>query len=156
MADLSGLLTVDRVLVDLDAKSKRQVLQKLAKRLAEALNLDKDSILRALLERERLGTTGIGDGLAIPHAKLAELDQVVGFFVRLREPVDFDALDDRPVDMVFCLLAPAGSGAEHLKALARVARVFRDEKLCDRLRSAANGTGTYNLLAPQQPATNAA
>ncbi|MCB1971274.1 MAG: PTS sugar transporter subunit IIA [Geminicoccaceae bacterium] len=145
----------ERVLVGFDAKSKRQVLQTLAEELAGSLGVEQDEILRALLEREKLGTTGIGDGLAIPHAKLDGIDEVTGFFMRLSSPVDFDALDDQPVDMVFCLLAPCESGAEHLKALARVARVFRDEDLCAKLRHATSNSSAYALLVPS-PASNAA
>ncbi|MEZ5825373.1 MAG: PTS IIA-like nitrogen regulatory protein PtsN [Geminicoccaceae bacterium] len=155
MADLSGLITPDRVLVGLEAKSKRQVLQKLASEFASRLGIDQDSVHKALLEREKLGTTGIGDGLAIPHAKLDELETVSGFFIRLDGEVDFEALDDKAVDMVFCLLAPSNSGAEHLKALARVARVFRDEALCRELRAASSSDAAFALLVPE-PASNAA
>ena len=155
MADLSGLLTPDRVLVGLEAKSKRQLLQTLAGEFASKLGVDRDSVLKALLDREKLGTTGIGEGLAIPHAKLDELEEVCGFFISLDGEVDFEALDDRAVDMVFCLLAPSDSGAEHLKALARVARVFRDEELCRDLRAATSSSAVYSLLVPT-PASNAA
>ena len=149
MADLSGLLKPDRVFVDLESSSKRQVLQTLAEELSASISVESGQILKALLEREKLGTTGIGDGLAIPHAKLDDLDEVVGCFVRLGEQVDFDALDEKPVDLVFCLLAPQDSGAEHLKALAKVARVFRDEQLCNQLRQNEKPSRLYDLLVPR-------
>ncbi|MCB2056003.1 MAG: PTS IIA-like nitrogen regulatory protein PtsN [Geminicoccaceae bacterium] len=154
MGDLAGLLTPDRVRIGVDARSKRQVLQRLADDFAGDLGLPAADLLRALLEREKLGTTGIGEGLAIPHAKLAEIDRVAGFFMRLDEPVDFDALDERAVDLVFCLLAPADLGAEHLKALARVARTFRDADLCARLRAAPTPAAVFDLLVP--PAASSA
>jgi len=144
--DLASLLTPQRVAIDLEATSKRQVLRQISDMLAPELSVSPELILRALLEREKLGTTGIGDGLAIPHAKLAEVDTVLGFFARLREPVDFDALDEEPVDLVFLLLAPAASGADHLKALAKVARVFRDRALCGRLREAGDSKRLYEHL----------
>ena len=150
--DLANLLTPERVVLDLEATSKRQVLRQISEMLAFELSISPELILRALLEREKLGTTGIGDGLAIPHAKLAELDTVLGFFARLREPVDFDALDEEPVDLVFLLLAPSASGADHLKALAKVARVFRDKALCGRLREASDKARVYeHLVARSAP-----
>ncbi len=146
MIELSDVLSPGAVVLDLKASSKRQVLRALAERVAEAHALDARPVLEALLEREKLGTTGIGDRLAIPHAKLDGLDRLVGVFARLQTPVDFDALDDEPVDLVFLLLAPTGAAAEHLKALARVARIFRDDELCEALRQAPNPRVTYDLL----------
>lgn len=134
MIDLVELLSGDRVLLDLRGASKRQVLQALANAAAEVTGLDPDRILEALQEREKLGTTGLGEGIAIPHAKIDELPALVGFFARLARPVDFDALDDEPVDLVFLLLAPEEAGADHLKALARIARILRDPELCAALR----------------------
>lgn len=152
MMDLANLLTPERVALDLEATSKRQVLRQISETLAPELTVSPEVILKALLEREKLGTTGIGDGLAIPHAKLAELDTVLGFFARLRQPVDFDALDEEPVDLVFLLLAPSASGADHLKALAKVARVFRDKALCGRLREAKDTMRVYeHLVARSAP-----
>lgn len=133
--DLSELVNGSRVILDLDVHSKRQALQALAEVMSGHDGLEADQVYRALMEREKLGTTGIGEGLAIPHAKLDELDHVVGCFARLKEAVDFDALDEQRVDLVFLILAPAKSGADHLKALARVARIFRDKAVCGRLRT---------------------
>lgn len=146
MIELSELLSPGAVVLDLKAGSKRQVLRALADRAAEAHGLDAAPVLDALLEREKLGTTGIGGGLAIPHAKLAGLDQLVGVFARLQTPVSFEALDDEPVDLVFLLLAPTEAAADHLKALAWVARVFRNEALCHELREAAEPSAAFELL----------
>lgn len=146
MIELSDLLSPGAVVLDLKANSKRQALKALAERVAEANGLETAPVLEALLEREKLGTTGIGDGLAIPHAKLEGLDHMVGVFARLENPVGFDALDDEPVDLVFLLLAPTGAAADHLKALARVARVFRDRELCQALRETANPGAALDLL----------
>lgn len=146
MIELSELLGPGAVVLDLKAGSKRQVLKALAERVAEAHGLDSGLLLEALLQREKLGTTGIGDGLAIPHAKLEGLERMVGLFARLQTPVNFDALDDEPVDLVFLLLAPCDAAAEHLKALARVARIFRDDALCSALRSTGSPALALDLL----------
>jgi nitrogen PTS system EIIA component len=146
MIELSDVLSPGAVVLDLKASSKRQVLRALAERVAEANALEAGPVLDALLEREKLGTTGIGDRLAIPHAKLEGLDHLLGVFARLQTPVSFDSLDDEPVDLVFLLLAPIDAAAEHLKALARVARVFRDEELCAALREAPNPGVAFDLL----------
>ncbi len=146
MIELSDVLSPGGVVLDLKASSKRQVLRALAERVAEAQGLEPGPVLEALLEREKLGTTGIGDRLAIPHAKLEGLDHLVAVFARLQTPVSFDALDDEPVDLVFLLLAPTGAAAEHLKALARVARIFRDDQLCEALRRATNPSVAFDLL----------
>ncbi len=146
MIELSDVLSPGGVVLDLKASSKRQVLRTLAERVAEAQALEAGPVLEALLEREKLGTTGIGDGLAIPHAKLAGLDRLVAVFARLQTPVSFDSLDDEPVDLVFLLLAPTAAAAEHLKALAQVARIFRDDELCAALRRAPNPSVAFDLL----------
>jgi len=146
MIELSELLSPSAVVLDLKAGSKRQVLRALADRAAEAHGLDAAPVLDALLEREKLGTTGIGDGLAIPHAKLPGVNKLVGVFARLQTPVSFEALDDEPVDLVFLLLAPTEAAADHLKALAWVARVFRNDELCAALREAADRGTAFELL----------
>lgn len=146
MVDLDDLLTPDRVVLDLTATSKRQVLKRLAQHSSVAANMPENQLLEALLEREKLGTTGIGGGMAIPHAKLDGLDRMVGTFTRLSAPIDFDALDDQPVDLLFLLLAPAGAGTEHLKALSRVARIFRDSDLCEKLRRETDKDNVFSLL----------
>jgi len=130
----------------LRASSKKQLLQEIAERASTLTGLHDRAIFDVLLERERLGSTGIGGGVAIPHGKLDGLKAVVGVFVRLQQPIDFDAVDGRPVDLVFMLLAPAGAGADHLKALARISRLFRDEDMVGRLRGSDTAEAIFALL----------
>ena len=144
--DLSELLVPGNVLPVLKATSKKQVFQELAERAARATGLDERRILEVLLERERLGTTGVGNGIAIPHGRLDGLDRLYGFFARIEAPVDFDAIDSAPVDLVFLLLAPESAGADHLKALARVSRLLRDRNMCDKLRGSRTADALYALL----------
>lgn len=144
--DLSDLVAPDGVIASLKATSKKQALQMLAAKAADLTGLAERDIFTTLLERERLGSTGVGHGVAIPHGKLPELDRVVGLFARAHNPLDFEALDDQPVDLLFLLLAPEGSGADHLKALARIARVLRDEVLAEKIRSTDHATGIYAVL----------
>lgn len=155
MIDIGQLVDESRVALDLEVHSKRQALQNLADMVAPESGIKSEQIFRALMEREKLGTTGIGEGLAIPHAKLAELDRVIGCFARLQKPVDFDALDEEPVDLVFLILAPARSGAVHLKALARVARIFRDKAVCGQLREAKDSDAAMACLRSMPPSPNA-
>ena len=124
--DLSDILREADVLPVLQAGSKRQVLQALAAHAAAMTGLDERVIFETLMQRERLGSTGLGNGIAIPHGRFAGLERVQGMFARLAKPVDFEALDHQPVDIVFLLMAPESAGADHLKALARVSRVLRD------------------------------
>ena len=133
--DLSDLLGKDAVIVGLKAKSKKQAIQELAARAAELTGLSEREIFDTLLQRERLGSTGVGHGIAIPHGKLIRLDRLVGLFAKLDKPMDFDSLDDEPVDLVFLLLAPEGAGADHLKALARIARQLRDSAVTKGVRA---------------------
>ena len=119
--DLSDLLEPGAVMPALRANSKKQLLQLLAERAASLTGLPEREIFDTILQRERLGSTGVGNGIAIPHGKLPRVEKIVGVFARLAQPVDFDALDDQPVDLVFLLLAPESAGADHLKALSRIA-----------------------------------
>ncbi len=146
MINLADLVTKDRVLLDLQSGSKRQLLQALAEAAAQATGVEAATVLEALIQREKLGTTGLGEGIAIPHAKIAELAKLTGFFARLDKPVDFDALDGDPVDLVFLLLAPEAAGADHLKALARVARILRDHELRRQIRTAESSAEVCALL----------
>ena len=143
--EISDLLQPDAVVM-LKASSKKQVLQELAKKAATITGLSERKIFDTLLERERLGTTGVGNGIAIPHGKMDELKGLHGVFAKLEKPVDFDAIDDHPVDLIFLLLAPEQAGADHLKALARVSRLLRDPANCDKLRGATNTDGLYMVL----------
>lgn len=150
--DIGDLLNPDAVLPNLRSTSKKQALQELAKAAAGLTGQDERSIFDVLLERERLGTTGVGNGIAIPHGKLPGLRQLYGIFARLDRPIDFEAIDEQPVDLIFLLLAPEGAGADHLKALARVSRQLRNGTYCDKLRGSDNRDALYALLT--EPAEN--
>jgi PTS system nitrogen regulatory IIA component len=146
MMILNDLLTSDAVLAPLRANSKKQALQDIAERAARLTGLPEREVFEALLQRERLGSTGIGDGIAIPHGRSHGLDRLHGLFARLEKPIDFDALDGQPVDILFVLLAPEGAGADHLKALARVARVLRDRSTLQRIRGAQDPDAIFAIL----------
>ncbi len=141
-----NLITSDCVIANLRAANKKQVLQELARKASSLTGQSEDSIYEVLAERERLGTTGIGHGIAIPHGKLPGLDRVYGVFARLERPIDFDAIDDQPVDLIFLLLAPANSGSDHLKALAKVSRMLRDRRLCEKVRGSTTCDAIYALM----------
>lgn len=143
---MNELVQQGAVVAALKAGSKKQVLQELSVRAAKLTGLHERQIFDVLLERERLGTTGVGRGIAIPHGKLKELEQLQGIFAKLEKPIDFDAIDDEPVDLIFLLLAPESAGADHLKALAKVSRLLRDETMCAKLRSSENADALYALL----------
>ena len=144
--EIADLVTPRSVVAQLRAPTKRQVLQELARRAGTVTGIADRRIYDALAERERLGTTGIGNGVAIPHCRLVELDRLCGLFARLERPIPYDAIDDEPVDLLFVLLAPADAGAEHLKALARVSRLLRDRAMCEKLRGANSADALYALL----------
>lgn len=146
----------DAVLACVKASGKKALLAELAAKAAHVYTLDERRLFDRLLERERLGSTGIGGGIAIPHGRMAGLPKPVGVFARLGHPVDFDSIDERPVDSVFLLLAPEGAGADHLKALARVSRLLRDRSLVDKLRATDNAEALYALLVDTLPAQSAA
>lgn len=145
--DLSDLLDVPAIMPALKANSKKQLLQQLAERAASITGIPEREIFDTVLQRERLGSTGVGNGIAIPHGKLSSLPSIVGIFARLDTPVDFEALDDQPVDLVFLLLAPEGAGADHLKALSRIARVLRDHDMVSRIRASDSASAIYTLLS---------
>jgi PTS system nitrogen regulatory IIA component len=154
IADL--LAGPDAVLACVKASGKKALLAELAAKAAALYKFDERRLFDRLLERERLGSTGIGGGIAIPHGRMAGIDKPVGLFARLGHPVDFDSIDERPVDTVFLLLAPEGAGADHLKALARVSRLLRDRGLVDKLRATENADALYALLVETLPAQSAA
>ena len=137
----------DAVLASVKASGKKALLAELASRAATIHKLDERRLFDRLLERERLGSTGIGGGIAIPHGRLGALDKPRGLFARLVHPVDFDSIDERPVDIVFLLVAPEGAGADHLKALARVARLLRDPDVAHKLRDSRDVEALYSVLA---------
>jgi len=143
---VADLIAPEAVLPALRATSKKQVLQAVAYHAAGLTGVQERRVFDVLVERERLGTTGVGNGIAIPHGKLTDLDAIRGFFARLTEPVDFDAIDDQPVDLVCVLLAPEDAGADHLKALARVSRLLRDRSVCAKLRERDTADAIHAVL----------
>ncbi|MSP68419.1 MAG: PTS IIA-like nitrogen-regulatory protein PtsN [Alphaproteobacteria bacterium] len=149
--EISELVSPRAVTADLKVTCKRQALQELSHQAASLTGLDKRAILDVLLDRERLGTTGVGHGIAVPHGRMKQLQKIHGLFARLEHPVDFEAVDSEPVDLIFLLLAPEGAGAEHLKALARVSRLLRDQGMRDRLRASPTREAIYALLT-ERPA----
>src|SRR3954467_15026006 len=144
--EIEDLLSPRAVIAQLRASNKKQVLLEIARRAAAAAGVRERRFCGVLAERERLASAGLGRGLAIPHGKLPELDRLYGVFARLERPIPFDAFDKRPVDLVFALLAPAAAGAAHLRALARVSRLLRDDAICQKLRGANNPDALYALL----------
>lgn len=143
---LLDFLDPQAVLPALRVNGKKQALQELASQAARLTSLPDTAIYEALLQRERLGSTGIGEGIAIPHGKLPGLTRIFGMVARLEKPIDFEALDGQPVDVLFLLLAPEGAGADHLKALARVARVLREPGLIERVRATRDATAIYAIM----------
>jgi PTS system nitrogen regulatory IIA component len=153
MMDLSDLIDVPAIMPALRANSKKQLLQLLAEKAAQVTGLPEREIFDTILQRERLGSTGVGNGIAIPHGKLAGVKRITGVFARLESPVDFEALDDQPVDLVFLLLAPEGAGADHLKALSRIARVLRDRYGREDPRNEGRGRHPRAAVAQTRPHT---
>ena len=154
--EIGDLLGQDSVLAKLRVSSKKQALQELAKRAASITHLPERQIFDVILERERLGTTGVGGGIAIPHGRLPKLDHIYGIFARLEQPIDFESIDEQPVDLIFMLLAPEAAGADHLKALARVSRMLRDRATTEKLRGSDNPEALYALLTDGNGASKAA
>lgn len=151
---LLDFLDPKAVLPALRVSGKKQALQELASHAARLTGLPEGAIYESLLQRERLGSTGIGEGIAIPHGKLPGLDRIFGLVARLDRPIDFEALDAQHVDVLFLLLAPEGAGADHLKALARVARVLREPGLIERVRATRDADALYAIMTetPQKAA----
>ena len=145
--EITDLVTPESVVTDLKVTSKKQAIHDLARKAAEVTGEHERAIFDVLMERERLGTTGVGGGIAIPHGKLPGLERLYGVFAHLSEPVDFSAIDEQPVDLVFLLLAPETAGADHLKALARVSRLLRDKPTCEKLRGAQSADAIFALLS---------
>jgi PTS system nitrogen regulatory IIA component len=143
---LTDIVAPNAVMPALKVISKKQAIQEIAARAAELTGQNARTILEILLQREKLGSTGVGQGVAIPHGKLPKLDRLFGLFARLERPVDFESLDGEPVDLIFLLLAPEGAGADHLKALARVARLLRDPEIAQKLRQSREAEALYAVL----------
>jgi PTS system nitrogen regulatory IIA component len=143
---LLDFLDPQAVLPALRVNGKKQALQELAAHSARLTGMNENAIFEALLQRERLGSTGIGEGTAIPHGKLPGLTRIFGLVARLEKPIEFEALDGQQVDILFLLLAPEGAGADHLKALSRVARVLREPGLIERVRATRNAAALYAIM----------
>jgi PTS system nitrogen regulatory IIA component len=143
---LADLIGPEAVIASLKVKTKKQLLQELSARAARLTGLQERYIFDTLLQRERLGSTGLGQGIAIPHGKFAGLKRITGICARLAEAVDFEAVDGQPVDIVFLLLAPEGAGADHLKALARISRLLRETHAVDKLRASRDAAAIYAVL----------
>lgn len=153
--EISRILRPDAVKVFANVSSKKRLFQKLSEIAASAYGVDAGEAFAALQERETLGPTGVGHGIALPHARLNDLENVVAVFVRIEKALDFDAVDRQPVDLVFAIFAPDGSGVEHLKALAVVSRTMRDPSVCEKLRANDDPDTLYTILT-EAPATRAA
>ncbi|RYY27872.1 MAG: PTS lactose transporter subunit IIC [Sphingomonadales bacterium] len=146
MTEISDLLVPEAVVTGMSAATKKTLFQQLGAAAARAYGLDAAEVAARLSEREKLGSTGFGGGIAIPHGKLEGLKGVCGVFARLNKPVDFAAVDDMPVDLVFMLMSPTGAGADHLKALACVSRKLRDRAFAAKLRGAGSDDAVFVLL----------
>lgn len=149
--ELSDIPAPDAVFPALKAHSKKHVIQEIAARAAKLSGLPEREIFDTLLQRERLGSTGIGNGVAIPHGKLVSLGRLFGVFARLDQPVEFEAIDGKKVDLVFALFAPEGAGADHLKALARIARVLRAPEVTERVRESIDRDEIRRALVEYAP-----
>jgi PTS system nitrogen regulatory IIA component len=144
--EMHDLIAPEQVIAGLKAVNKKQALQELAKIASTTVAINDRAIFEILLERERLGSTGVGNGVAIPHGKLPGLKRLHCFFAKLGTAIDFEAVDDQPVDLVCLLLAPENAGADHLKALARISRLLRDKETCEKLRGSDSADALYALL----------
>lgn len=150
--DLGDLIKPEAIYAPVRAKNKKQALQELSEKAAKLTGLQARDILETLMQREHLGSTGVGRGIAIPHGRVRGLKKIVTLFARLAEPIPFDALDDEPVDLIFLLLAPEDAGADHLKALARISRLLRNQGSIEKLRGAQDKAAIYAVL--MEPATS--
>ena len=144
---LTDLVAPNAIVPALKANGKKQAIQELSVRAAKLTGQNERLIFETLMQREKLGSTGVGNGIAIPHGKLPKLERLVGMFARLDRPIDFESLDGQPVDLIFLLLAPEAAGADHLKALARVARLLRDPEVARKLRDSRDAEALYAVLA---------
>jgi PTS system nitrogen regulatory IIA component len=151
---LTDLVAPNAVIPALKVNGKKQAMQELAAKAAKLSGQNERIVFETLMQREKLGSTGVGNGIAIPHGKLPNLPKLFGLFARLDRGIDFEALDGQPVDLIFLLLAPEGAGADHLKALARVARLLRDTEVATKLRESRDADALYAVLTG--PASEAA
>lgn len=144
--NISDILSEDRVLVDFPAETKRSLLENLAALIADKENLDKSAVFEALWERENLGSTGYGGGIAFPHARIEGLSSVLTMIVRLNAPIDFDAADGQPVDIIAFMVSPENSGEDHLRVLAELSRLLKSEMVCTQIRQARGAHDIYLAL----------
>ena len=147
--NIADFLAPEDVVIGLPARSKKQFLEDIAGHAAQVVGLDAEDVFDLLIEREKLGSTGVGSGIAIPHGKHPNMPVLRGFFWRAATPIDFEAIDNEPVDLVFLLLAPETAGADHLKALACVSRALRSPETCTALREAVDAQKIYTILNGQ-------
>lgn len=156
MTELSDIIDSRAILVGVKAQTKKALLQELSQAMAKIIAVDHRIVFETLNTREKLGSTGIGQGIAIPHCKLEGLNRVYGLFARLAQPIDYDAVDGQPVDLVFVLAAPNHAGADHLKALARISRLLRDQATVAKLRGTETAEGLYSILTEPSATASAA
>jgi PTS system nitrogen regulatory IIA component len=148
---ISALLSPQRIFLDTEIRSKKKLLELIAGTIAEQTEASQSSLYNGLLERERLGSTGLGRGFAVPHARMADLDRTLGCFFRLREPVNFEAPDNQPVDLVFAIVIPEEATEEHLMILASLARVFSKAEVCDAIRQANSSEEVTAIIESAEP-----
>ncbi|MBV8549464.1 MAG: PTS IIA-like nitrogen regulatory protein PtsN [Alphaproteobacteria bacterium] len=153
---MHALLPAQSVLIDVEAESKKDLLQSVAQVASGQSGLDSHVIFDVLWEREKLGSTGVGYGIAIPHGRVPGVEKVVGLFARLKSPLAYESLDEKPVDLVFLLMAPENAGADHLQALSAVSRLLRNKALCQNLRTAKDAESIYRFLTETEPDEQAA
>ncbi len=147
---LNDLITEDAILPALRVNTKKAALHEISERAGTVSGLQAREIFDAVLQRERLGSTGVGNGIAIPHGKLTSCSRIFGVFARLEKPIEFEALDGAPVDLLFLLVAPETAGADHLKALARIARILRDARIVAKLRATRDAPALFGVLTQLQ------
>jgi PTS system nitrogen regulatory IIA component len=152
---ITDIVAPNAIIPALKVNNKKQVIQELAARAAELTGQNERAVLEVLQQRERLGSTAVGNGIAIPHGKLPKLGRLFGLFARLERPIDFEAMDNEKVDLVFLLLAPESAGADHLKALARIARLLRDPEVARKLRASSDADAIYAVLTLPQASSAA-
>ena len=153
---LENLIVPEAILPSLRANGKKQALQELSEKAAEISGLPAREIFDAWMQREKLNSTGLGDGIAIPHGKLQRCERICGVFARLERPIDFESLDGQPVDLLFALIAPESAGADHLKALAIIARLLRNPSTVAKIRTTREAPALYSLLTQSAPSSDAA
>ena len=147
---ISEILTSEAILTSIKASSKKRVLQEISVGISNVYGLNQSEVFLALQERESLGPTGMGHGVAIPHARISSLNSIIGLFAKLIKPLDFGSMDSQNVDLIFVLIAPHESGANHLKALAKVSRILRNKSTCEKLRSTLDKSALYSILTTDE------